>query len=456
VVSSAEAAPGETALHAFEAVLLDLQQRYPRTPLALLTELPPLWAAAVLRLAEMMDVVVLPGVAADGDARTFIAHAADILLTVSNGAAPPDVLALADRRRTGEPRPAGQPLLAPPDVGPCYTIEGATVAKSFPPRYPGDQRAETEFSAGLARRNRFNVDLLRRHDGSTGTAIERLGSHIDAVTNALQAKTNAFQIALYGLALVAASFEIFPIGLIGTYLKFGALSVAFIIYFFVRREHFQSRYQDYRAISEALRVQAVWSRIGVADCVEDSYLPMQQTDLQWIRNVLRVVHSLDQSEPDAKCSDAVVDWVTGQRDYFFKHSRIEAKSRDAFLAASSVFGTLSVVASLATLGFFLARNGHPPETLTADLGIVAGLAALIVAAARSYARTRGHCENANRYQRMYFVFERALEVLNGPPLDDAGTRAVAVELGRVALAEQAEWLLAQRERPISLVTTSAS
>jgi hypothetical protein len=475
VVSSKEAAPAETALRAFETVLGDLQRQFPQTPLALLTELPHEWEHAVVRVAELLDVAVIPCVAAaavpegsqpnavdrppkivDGDARLFIAHACDILVTLANAAAPADLLVLADRRRTGEPRPAGQPLLTPRDVGPCYTIEGASVAKSFPMRSAGDQRAETEFFAGLARRNRFNADVTRQHDTASGTTIERLRARIAHVTDGLQVKTNAFQIALYGLALVAASFEIFPTGLIGTYLKFGALSVAFIIYFFVRREKYQSRYQDYRAISEALRVQAVWSRIGVAERVEDSYLPMQQTDLQWIRNVLRVVNSLDTPQADAKRRDAVLDWVTGQHDYFFKHSRIEAKNRDFFLEASSVFGALSVVSSLATLGLFLARGGKPPETLTVDLGIIAGLSALFVAAARSYARTRGHGENANRYQRMFFVFERALEVLNGAAVDEARTRAVAVELGRVALAEHAEWLLAQRERPITLVATSAA
>lgn len=42
--------------------------------------LPHAWEPRVARVAEMMDVAVIPGIAADGGSRSFIAHACDIVL----------------------------------------------------------------------------------------------------------------------------------------------------------------------------------------------------------------------------------------------------------------------------------------------------------------------------------------------------------------------------------------
>jgi hypothetical protein len=92
-----------------------------------------------------------------------------------------------------------------------------------------------------------------------------------------------------------------------------------------------------------------------------------------------------------------------------------------------------------------------------SLGVLAGLAALTIALLISYVRARAFSEHANRYQRMYLLFDQAYRLLQGPPeLDEATQREVARQLGREALAEHAEWLLTQRERPISVVYTGAT
>lgn len=415
---------------AFEAILSDLRGRYPQTPL------------------------VVRG-AGDGVPRDRVAHAGDILIVVSGGPASAELLAVVERRRNGEPTIAGRrKLLAPPDVGPCYLIEGAAVQRFFPPRFPGDEFGEPEFAAELARRNRFNVDLRTVGEPGAGTALDRLRIRTDTVANALQAKAQAWQLVLYLIAFLAASVQIITVIPHGGYIKFGAVALAFVAFFFVRSRDYQSRYQDYRAISEALRVQAVWSAIGVPDNVEESYLPMQQTDLQWIRNVLRVLNFLDQRQTSPLGFDVVMDWVSGQHRYFAEHSGIEASRRDAFGKTAGILGALSLVASLVILGLSIARAGSPGMILA--IGILAAWSALCVAIAQSYSRTRGYSENANRYQRMFFVFDRALVLLRSANTSEAEVRTIAAELGREALAEHAEWLLAQRERRISVVHTSAA
>jgi hypothetical protein len=460
---------------AFGAILHELRGRYPQTPLVVLTTLISGAEAAAVGAATAQGVEVIACVQSaagadhhreniastrtvDGDPRELIAYASDILVIVSSGAASPDLLAFADRRRTGEPPPSGfRKLLAPADVGPYFRLEGGSVTRFFPPRYARDVSAEADFAAGLARRNRYYLDLRAAPNPAEGKPLIRLRTRTADVTSVLQSKTHFWQHILYLLAFVAASIQLFTFDLYGQpyaqYGKFAAVILGFLIYLFARRQDYQNRYQDYRAISEALRVQNVWSAIGITESVEESYLPMQQTDLQWIRNVLRTLHFLDWGNAgSAGAFDVTMLWVTGQHTYFTDHSLTEARSGKRFGKVAAALGILGLLASCISLVANLAHAKGPSADVLVNVGL---FAALCVAIVTNYSRTRGHSENANRYQRMFFVFDKALVLLKNAKGRDDEVRTIARELGREALAEHAEWLLLQRERPISMVHTEA-
>jgi hypothetical protein len=446
--ASASSALGE----AFGELLLELRQRYEQTPVAVLCTSAPGAEAEACRAARAQGVPVIEY--SDGDARELIASVCDILVLVSNGPAPAELRALEVRRYEGAV-PAPGRLLAPPDVGPCFVLEDDLMRRTYPPRFRGDANAEAEFEATLARRNRFNADL--RAAGAVGgaSAIDRLRGRIASVTRSLQAKTTFWQRTLYALAFLAALAQIVPFT-DGAYIKYGAVAIAFSAYVYVRRQDYQSRYQDYRAISEALRVQSVWAAIGIAESVDASYLPMQQTNLQWIRSVLRVIYVLHASAEATDGVDRVRNWIVVQRRYFEEHSRIESRGGNVVTKSTGILAAASVLASLAILGLTIANARNVAGPFFPDIGLAASCAALSVAIGRSYGRTRAYSENANRYQRMFLVFDRALGILDAAPDDEPQTRALARELGRVALAEHAEWLLMQRERPIAMVATSAA
>jgi hypothetical protein len=457
----------------FAAILRELRERYPQTPVVVLTTLVSAPEAAAVRAAAALDIEViaciqapseavgpLTGVSSTrtvtGDPRELIAYASDILVIVSSGAASPDLLAFVDRRRTGEPPPVGfRKLLAPADVGPYIELQGDSVKRFFPPRFSQDLDAESDFADGLGRRNHFNVDLCGAPKPADARPLLQLRTRTAAVTRALQDKTHLVQRVLYALPFLAGTLQIFTFIPHAQDIKVVAIVAAFIIFFYVRNRDYQNRYQDYRAISEALRVQAVWSAIGIADSVEESYLPMQQTDLQWIRNVLRTVHFLDwKNIGGAAVYKVVFDWVSGQHDYFAKHSRIEARQRRMFVMLATAFGVFALLASLVSFGVqHIPHLSVPHPRLVIELGVFAGLCVAILT---SYSRTRGHSENANRYQRMLFVFAKALALLEKAKDDDEQVHDIARKLGHEALAEHAEWLLSQRERPIAMVQTEAS
>lgn len=451
--SREDRAPASSALgETLGALLLELRQRYPQLPLTMLCTSAPGAEAEACRAASAQGVAVIEY--PDGDARELIASACDILVVVSNGPAPAELRALEARRNEGA-APTPERLLAQPDIGPCFVLEDDLIRRTYPPRFRGDTAAEAEFEATLARRNRFNADLRGAGTNAGGTAIDRLRGRIASVTRSLQVKTTFWQRTLYALAFVAALAQIVPFS-DSAYIKYAAVAIAFSAYVYVRRQDYQSRYQDYRAISEGLRVQSVWEAIGIEESVDESYLPMQQTNLQWLRSVLRVVYVL---QPPAEAIDGVArvrNWIVVQRRYFEEHSRIESRDGKFVAKVTAALAAASVLASLVILGLTIAHARNVAGPFFPDIGLAASCAALSVAVARSYGRTRGYSENANRYQRMFLVFDRALAILDAAPHDDGLTRALARELGRVALAEHAEWLLWQRERPISMVETSAA
>ena len=59
------------------------------------------------------------------------------------------------------------------------------------------------------------------------------------------------------------------------------------------RGKWQRKYLDYRTLAEGLRVQFYWAAAGVTSgnvskFAHDNFLQMQDTELGWIRNVMRV------------------------------------------------------------------------------------------------------------------------------------------------------------------------
>jgi hypothetical protein len=411
-------------------------------------------------------------------AEAQVAHFSDLLIAFGAPPVPGSRLAaVMTLRQNGRfpGRHARGRILDPPDVGPLRRVVpgpgGAyAVERLYPPRYDGDRTSERDAAFSLDRLDEFNADL--RADAPVDGALfsERIERRADAFTNNLQRHFVFWQRFLYWAAFVAASAEfILPKTLWATVVDFGAVGVAFGAYFIARPRKFQGRYQDYRAISEGLRVQTAWSRAGVVQSVAEAYLRMQQTELQWIRNVLRSIAFLQGAQAAAEPGhdrDAVVEWISGQRDYFRNASRREARHARTFERWANFLTPLNIVLGLGIFAFVAITRLDPviPVLSTPDnrytlellVGTFAGWAALSAAALHSYAQARGFSENANRYERMFLMFDEAALWLSG----EAGrpvveVRELAAELGREALAEHAEWLLAQRDRPLAIVHAGA-
>lgn len=244
----------------------------------------------------------------------------------------------------------------------------------------------------------------------------------------------------------------------------------FILYFPAKRKDYQNKYQDYRALAEGMRVQFFWCLANLKLSVADHYLRKQRTELDWICNA---VHAWNLPEEDEIMKPAVrlggmkgielvyEYWVTNQRDYFktsagIAHEKVvktEALVKGLFWAGV-MLAFLLAVALLATH-----CAGDSLETWLGEVPnrhglLIIVISTLLVGAAlfHNYAEKGGWVEHDKQYNRMAHLFavgeQRLREIIQHGNYQAAQT--LIEELGKEALAENGDWVLLHRERPLEM------
>lgn len=146
----------------------------------------------------------------------------------------------------------------------------------------------------------------------------------------------------------------------------------------------------------------------------------------------------------------------------FKGTQLVQGTRSRGLRA--VFGELRVFAASALIGsaFMLAMRAAPawaarwfpllPTDRHTWVVVALGLVTVVGAMVQSYTQKRAFGEHARQYSRMADIFARAGERMAALLHDGKTVRAgaLAVELGREALAEHGDWVILHRERPVEL------
>lgn len=251
--------------------------------------------------------------------------------------------------------------------------------------------------------------------------------------------------------------------LLGMYIV--SLGVGFFLFIRARVNFHQESFLDFRALAEAVRVAIYWKSALIAGHVSDVYPIKQPSELAWVKIVVRTFDMLDDAlgpplpQPDRRALEDVRRlWLVGQWSYFTGQSEslsLLAEKREAWslaaLALSPLIGAIGIVAS------FLVHDEHVwhpwREAMIVLMGLLVGAGATIAGHAEQLAfKARGR-----QYERMSFLFEKALLLVNrilnsNPqtiPADDAKrVQDLYVELGAEAMKEHSEWVAIYRQRPI--------
>ncbi len=238
------------------------------------------------------------------------------------------------------------------------------------------------------------------------------------------------------------------------------------------KQEFQNKYQDYRALAEGLRVQIFWGLAGLSDEAADYYLGKQRSELDWIRHALRVRNVLSDTASQGNSAGMNADslllvqkhWIQEQQRYFIRktHRELEdlehCEKRIETLLMFSVGLTVALAITLAAPVFV----PWPPletlklwieEPLTHGL-VMISIVMLAVCAGllHGYNQLKARAEHAKRYGRMAVLFDNAarhFERLMSSG-QTAEVPALLRELGKEALAENADWVMLHRERPLQV------
>jgi hypothetical protein len=241
------------------------------------------------------------------------------------------------------------------------------------------------------------------------------------------------------------------------------LSAGAIIYFYAGRDS-DTNYEDYRAMAEGLRVKFFWRVSGIADSVSDHYLGKQRTELDWIRNALRGWEVLEDSYINAKASLGLDPmnrillvrkyWIEDQQRYFNDAARREertARKLDHLASLPLVAATIPVI--LLLVPSLIGRIFFPlSEWLDSILIVLIEVLLSASALIHHYNNRMAHKDHAKQYRRMAAVFTRALHLIPEKlPLEcPEEAQSYFRRIGKEALAENGDWVLLHRERPLEV------
>jgi hypothetical protein len=333
------------------------------------------------------------------------------------------------------------------------------------------------FNQDCARVPRPELDVRESAARSLMRVAERVATYYQ------RKFVKALQLIFFATAVAVLSFLLYadvlhrahPIVLV--YLA--ASGVAVSTYLAARRGRWQDRAQDYRALEVGLHVQQAWDAAGLERSVADYYIRRQRSELDWIRDAIRTVHSVDRRYvfDEAHAVATVRDFVLRQYAYFAgAEGGAQRERRKASLhhGINRIALRISFAFSMLLLAYGLIAwlaPGHlealPDEEswhgyLIFTIGSTAAAAALV----HDYSGRRAHDQQARRYLLMGQIYRRALNALDeaeqrsawrdlddGPPPSPLQTaRACILELGHEALSENSDWLLMHRELPIQLIS----
>lgn len=245
------------------------------------------------------------------------------------------------------------------------------------------------------------------------------------------------------------------------------------IYRRAERREYQTKYQDYRALAEALRIQFYWRIAGVPDPVVENYLRKQRSELEWIRSALKscdVMTAPAESaatrawKPLPEQLHFVTLWIQDQRKYFASKARSEKRTehRDETIAMwlLKASGVLSVALMiLLSLPFLttIAPVEHllplvPSHLLYEFLMVIIPFMAVAAGLLEGYGRQLARAEHIRQYTRMSELFAAGERELEGLLKDGRHEEAAALVrvLGIEALDENGDWLTLHRERPLEI------
>ena len=327
------------------------------------------------------------------------------------------------------------------------------------------QRAEGQLTAtwGLPLPQWASTHLAR----SKVELARNLFLSADALSISAQRERDRMFMGLLGFSAVAMLLSQVYSGLfsISTLLAFavGLIGVGACWYWVSSQRNLEGRYLDYRALAEGCRVQYFWKYVGISECASVHFLREQRDELEWIRQAIQTSEIGDEEAKDATLLDRLMfvrtAWIDDQLKYFggangrIGQAALNHLNDVKWSQLSRLLFVLGMTVTLVTAIFhmFFVDTNIPLHDW-ALRSMIVGYCTLFASSGlvKVYQETRAFAEHAKLYQRMDLALQLTRSRLDAALACGDLERAVEIvrSLGIEALAENGNWLLMHRERPV--------
>src|SRR6185503_9335957 len=176
---------------------------------------------------------------------------------------------------------------------------------------------------------------------------------------------------------------------------------------------FQTRYLDFRALAEGIRVQFWWQHIGMLRSVSDHYIRKQRSELDWIRGGLRTLllraspvmlspERLLRGAAKEQLDHVLKYWVHDQAAYFEKARHRDHHKHEKFERTINIFFYLAIL--FATVQIFIPPNHY--------MVVAIGISPIVAALIGNYLEKNALAGHIKQYDYAAGVFTRAERHLN--------------------------------------------
>lgn len=247
------------------------------------------------------------------------------------------------------------------------------------------------------------------------------------------------------------------------------MGIGAIWFFIANAKKYEYKHEDYRALSEAFRIQFFLKAAGKNENVSDHYLKRHRGELEWVLYALRASLINDWESNDrpsvVKISHPMdiltflkTNWIEDQLKYFKRMATQHDNSSKnwKFLANLSFLIAILSACLLFVISFY---KGIFPENLKnfeanlhSTLSCCTSVFLVLAAALHGYSEKMIFAEQAKNYQQMAELFQLANEKLNHAIelKDPTEANDIISELAQEALLENGDWLLLHRSRPLEI------
>ena len=237
---------------------------------------------------------------------------------------------------------------------------------------------------------------------------------------------------------------------------------AVLVYRRAKRNDCQNKFQDYRGLAEALRIQFFWRLAGLNDCVADHYLGRHRWELEWIRNACRsslVAANCPLGPVSADTRKLVQDcWIEPQQTYLSHAIVRQERKLEKFERIIGVCFWAGLAAIFGLSVLIAIHVQHASDLLAAIVGeksrlhgvllTMITMSAVVAALVHNYVEKLAFRPQTRMYEGMMHIYGRYGDRLRSASA--AVYLSVLLRLGQEALMENGDWIMTHRERPLDV------